>query len=104
LAILIASNFIYNSVGAIDEHSLQNLSLVVNLTKHIQLKASGVADDTDPDDFAQYFPSFTWVARDFALQMVNKDGEKITEKSYLEKALANQKGFSEQVDAKNRIR
>lgn len=39
LAILASSCFIYNSVGSIDETAIQNLSLVVNLTKHIQLKA-----------------------------------------------------------------
>jgi hypothetical protein len=37
LAILAASSFIYNSTGSIDENALQNLSLVVNLTKNIQL-------------------------------------------------------------------
>jgi hypothetical protein len=39
LAILISSFFIYNSVGSIDENALSNLSLVINLTKHIHLKA-----------------------------------------------------------------
>ncbi len=39
LAILISSSFIYNSVGSIDENALSNLSLVINLTKHIHLKA-----------------------------------------------------------------
>ena len=38
LAILASSVFIYNSVGSIDEAALQNLSLVVNLTKNIQLR------------------------------------------------------------------
>lgn len=37
LAILSSSIFIYNSVGSIDENALQNLSMVVNLTKNIQL-------------------------------------------------------------------
>lgn len=40
LAILSASAFIYNSTGSIDENALQNLSLVVNLTKSIQLNTS----------------------------------------------------------------
>ena len=39
LAILLSSYFIYNSMGSIDETSLNQLSLVVNLTKHIQLSA-----------------------------------------------------------------
>jgi hypothetical protein len=35
LALLLSSYFIYNSTGSIDENALNNLSLVVNLTKHI---------------------------------------------------------------------
>ena len=35
LAILLSSYFIYNSMGSIDENSLNQLSLVVNLTKNI---------------------------------------------------------------------
>lgn len=40
LAILSSSCFIYNSQGSIDENAVQNLSLVVNLTKHIQLRTA----------------------------------------------------------------
>ena len=36
LAMLISSFFIYNSMGQIDEAAISSLSLVVNLTKHIQ--------------------------------------------------------------------
>lgn len=43
LAILISSFFIYNSQGSIDENALSNLSLVINLTKHIHLKSQGVS-------------------------------------------------------------
>jgi hypothetical protein len=39
LVILLSSCFVYNSVGSIDENAIQNLSLVVNLTKNIQIKA-----------------------------------------------------------------
>jgi hypothetical protein len=42
LSILLSSYFIYNSVGSIDENALQNLSLVINLTKHIQIKQQGI--------------------------------------------------------------
>lgn len=104
LAVLIASCFVYNSVGSIDEQALQNISLVVNLTKHIQLKASGIQDEIDPEELSKYFPSFMWVVRDFALKLVDKDEEKISPKEYLEKALNIQKGFSEQVESKNKIR
>ncbi len=39
LAILLSSYFIYNSQGSIDEQALQNMNLVVNITKHIHLKS-----------------------------------------------------------------
>lgn len=104
LAILLSSYFIYNSVGSIDENALNSLTFVVNLTKHIQIKASGMAHDTDPEEYSQYFPSFMWVVRDFALQLLDSDGEIITPKDYLEKALSSQKGFSESIENKNRIR
>ncbi len=45
-----------------------------------------------------------WVVRDFALQMVTKDGDKINSREYLEQALASQKGFSDQIESKNKIR
>lgn len=105
LAILLSSFFIYNSVGSIDENALSSLSLVINLTRHIQLKAQGVSqEDIDPEEYSQYFPSFMWVVRDFALQLVDMEGEPITSKEYLEKALQPQKGFSDGVEQKNRIR
>ena len=106
LAILLSSYFVYNSVGSIDENALQNLSLVINLTKHIQIKqAGGIAqDDVDPEEYAKYFPSFMWVVRDFTLQLVDQEGEQISPKEYLEKALQAQKGFSDSIEQKNRIR
>lgn len=104
MAILVSSYFIYNSVGSIDENALQNLSLVINLTKHIHLKSHANNDDIDPEEYAPYFPTFMWVIRDFALQLVDQEGETISSKDYLEKALAGQKGFSESVENKNRIR
>ena len=102
MAVLISSYFIYNSVGSIDETALQNLSLVVNLTKHIHIKSQ--QHEVDSADYAMYFPSFLWVVRDFALKLVDSEGETITPKEYLEKALQPQKGFSDSVEDKNRIR
>ena len=50
LALLLSSYFIYNSTGSIDENALNNLSLVVNLTKHIQFKSHLPTDNDDYDD------------------------------------------------------
>jgi len=98
LAILASSCFIYNSVGSIDETAIQNLSLVVNLTKHIQLKATSPDEEgEDPDEIASYFPTFYWVVRDFSLQLQDPEGNTISSKDYLERALAPQNGFSDDI-------
>ena len=73
------------------------------MTKNIQLKASGIQDEVDPEELSKYFPSFMWVVWDFSLKLVDKDGDKISSKEYLEKALQPQKGFSEQIEQKNKI-
>ena len=113
LVLLLCSVFLYNSQGSIDENAIQNLSLVVNLTKHIQLKHSQQSDvnqDDDYDeevgveDYAQFLPSFYWILRDFALQLQDEDGETITANEYLGKALAPQKGFTDEIEEKNRVR
>ena len=65
LAILLSSLLVYNSVGSIDENALNNLSLVVNLSKTLQIKSGEKVED--PDEMAEYFPVFYWVVRDFAL-------------------------------------
>lgn len=41
LAILISSYFIYNSVGAIDETSINQLNLVTSLSKNIVVGSGG---------------------------------------------------------------
>jgi ribonuclease P protein component len=74
----------------------------VNLTKHIALKNN--SDDVDSEDYAQYFPSFFWIVRDFTLELVDSEGDSITSKDYLELALSDAKGFSDSVEQKNRIR
>lgn len=78
LALLLSSYFIYNSVGSIDENALSNLSFVSNLAKHIQIN-----NDTKP-----FLPSFLWVLRDFSLKLVDKFGNPITTKEYLENSLS----------------
>jgi hypothetical protein len=45
-----------------------------------------------------------WVVRDFTLQLVDAEQEPISSRDYLNNALKEQKGFSEAVEQKNRIR
>ena len=40
-ALLLSSYFIYNSVGSIDEKSLNNLNVITNLAKELQSKNVG---------------------------------------------------------------
>ena len=55
-------------------------------------------------EFANFFPSFLWVIRDFTLMLVDENGTSFNSKTYLERALTPMQGFSEGVEVKNRIR
>lgn len=102
LGLLLSSYFVFNSVNSIDENAIQNLSFIVNISKNIQL--SSQKEEVDPKDYSAYLPSFLWIIRDFALQLKNPDGEQITSREYLERCLEVQKGFSDAVEHKNKIR
>lgn len=97
-SLLLSSFFIYNSVGSIDENALNTLNLIINLAKDIQTKTGSKAEDTSS------FPAFLWVVRDFTLMLQDKNGNKINAKEYLENALELQKGSSDAVENKNKIR
>lgn len=77
LALMLSSIFIFNSTGAIDETSIESLNLIVNLSKHIQLKNQ--SEEFDEEFVASNFPSFYWVLRDFTLKLENNMGEPITQ-------------------------
>ncbi len=102
LGLLLSSFFVYNSLNSIDENAIQNLSFIVNITKNIQLTSQ--KEDLDPKDYAAFLPSFMWVIRDFSLQLKSPDGEPISSREYLERCLEMQKGFSDSVEHKNKIR
>jgi hypothetical protein len=80
-AILFSSYFVYNSVGSIDENSINNLNVIANLAKDIQ------KSNAKDDKLEEEFPSFLWLVRDFTLNMVDKSGCPIQPKEYLEQAL-----------------
>ena len=103
LATLLSSLLIYNSVGTIDENALQNISLIVNMSKQLQIR-SNPGKDYDSEDLKSYFPSFLWVLRDFALRLTDAKGNPISPRAYLESSLLPQKGTSENAETKNRVR
>lgn len=103
LALLLSSMFIYNSRGVIDASAIEDLSLVVNLTKYIQAKAHADEKKDDGSDLSVFFPDFLWVVRDFTLQL-QEDGRKVTSRDYFESALKQQPPLTEEVVQKNKIR
>lgn len=102
LSLLMWSLLVYNSVGTIDENALNSLSLVVNLSKSLQLSNKG--GDDDMEELAKHFPAFLWVLRDFSLKLEDEYKNQISPKEYLESSLKEKKGSSDQVVGKNRIR
>ena len=86
LALLLSSYFIYNSLGTIDENAMQTLSLIVNLSKQLEVGGSR-AESADLEDFQKHFPSFLWVVRDFSLRLQDEYKNTISSKQYLETAL-----------------
>ena len=87
LAMLLSSYFMFNCMNAIDENALEALSLVVNLSKYIHVNSKPSTVQEDQNLFAKYFPAFTWVIRDFALQLVDDQDNEINARQYLENSL-----------------
>jgi hypothetical protein len=101
LALLLSSYFVYNSLGSIDETALDRLSLVLELSKHIQAQTN--QQGADPYQIKMFFPSFLWLVRDFSLELVIQ-GKLVSSREYLETALQPQRGQGERVAGKNQIR
>jgi hypothetical protein len=103
ISILLSSYFIYNSIGSIDENALNTLALVINLAKDVKVRM-GDHSEEDTALLKASFPSLLWVVRDFSLKMVDANNQEITAKEYLEMALTEQKGNSDAIEKKNKIR
>lgn len=71
LVFLISSTVIYNSMGAIDELALDQLRVVTNLKNCYPVQAS--TEKT----------KLVWVLRDFALQLVDRNGFEMSPNEYL---------------------
>ena len=123
LGILLASFFVYNSMGVIDESAIDRLFLVGELTKNISLSTvknkreeeaeeepaaegeeAAEQEEVTEADLAQFFPPFLWMLRDFSLKLKDGDGKDISLHQYLETALEDRKGNGRRVDEGNRIR
>ena len=77
LALLLSSNFIFNSMNTIDENAINSLSLIINLSKELQVKKNENLAETDPEEIQKFFPSFLWVVWDFSLRLNDVHGNTI---------------------------
>ncbi|XP_024393848.1 uncharacterized protein [Physcomitrium patens] len=102
LAVLLSSMFVYNQMGGIDEAALDKLSLVTEMTKHIQVRASS-SRGASASEIGQFSPLFLWLLRDFYLDLT-EDGHRITPRDYLESALQSIPGAGKAISSKNEIR
>ncbi|XP_061452898.1 guanylate-binding protein 1-like [Rhineura floridana] len=102
LAILLSSTLVYNSMGTIDQHALEKLHYVTELTKNIKAKASSVycQEEENSAEFVRFFPDFIWAVRDFTLQL-EIEGRIVSDDGYLENALKLQQGDSEEIQTRN---
>ena len=115
LSILLSSMFIYNTMGHITSDSIEELNLVVNLTKNfMRLRPEEGEDDggegeehkkiqehteEDLEEFSTLLPSLYWVLRDFSLDL-----ESFTSSEYLEDCLRKVYGKSDPTLKKNAIK
>uniref|UniRef100_A0A8C5R9Z8 GB1/RHD3-type G domain-containing protein n=1 Tax=Leptobrachium leishanense TaxID=445787 RepID=A0A8C5R9Z8_9ANUR len=103
LAVLLSSTFVYNSVGTIDQDSLEKLHYVTELTEYIKLKSVTEKDADESPEFKRFFPNFIWCVRDFFLKL-EKEEKAITEDEYLQNSLKLKKGHSKKVADYNLLR
>ncbi|XP_074927322.1 guanylate-binding protein 1-like isoform X4 [Chelonoidis abingdonii] len=103
LAVLLSGTLVYNSLGTIDQHALEQLHYVTELTERIKVKVAGEGgrqEGEDSAEFVRFFPAFVWAVRDFTLQL-QLDGREITEDEYLENALKLKPGNSQRAQLYN---
>uniref|UniRef100_UPI00398E97A4 guanylate-binding protein 1-like n=1 Tax=Pristiophorus japonicus TaxID=55135 RepID=UPI00398E97A4 len=96
LAVLLSSTFIYNSVGTIDQNTVDKLHYVSDLTELIKVKGNDEDDSDEEIDLLKVSPAFVWVVRDFTLEL--KIGSNcVTEDQYLNHALQLKTGNGRKV-------
>lgn len=85
LTVLLSSYFMYNSIGAIDEMSINTLSLITHLIKTVALEENKKL--VSEYQISQFAPKLLWILRDFILEIKDTQGRIVTAPQYLESAL-----------------
>lgn len=106
LSVLLSSYFIYNSIGAIDENSINSLALITNLIRTVTIDDETRVENTY--QLSQYAPKFLWILRDFVLEIKDIRGQNVSPQVYLESVLTDlpvgQNGYTRNTDNSTKIR
>ncbi|KAL4491464.1 hypothetical protein ABPG72_008120 [Tetrahymena utriculariae] len=94
ISVLLASMFVYNNLGHIDEQAIESLSLVARLSENICIQKV----NENQQKLGEYFPHFFWVLRDFSLDLKG-----MTPNEYLENCLRPLSESSQEAIKKNII-
>ena len=86
LSVLGSSYFIYNSVGALSETSIDQLAVISSVAKAVIGNTSAFTA-----------PSFLWVLRDFNLRLVDEADQPVSARDYLENALREKTAVRESI-------
>ena len=89
--IIVSSTMVYNHFGAIEQFSLEQLRLGVEMKKYC----------FDQEICRMPFADLVWVARDFGLSLTDRMGVSLSEGDYFEAALKDIEGSSEEIVGKN---
>ena len=104
LAILMSSLFIFNSVGCIDEQSINQLSLTTTLSNNIAIASNKSAGKNEEYGLSYFTPKFIWLLRDFTLEIQDQQGKNINSNQYLENALIDEKTNYKNSESNKKIR
>ena len=85
LSMVLSSLFVYNSMGSIDEPSLERLSLVINLMNNLTKGDGGEGGGNQGNQGIA--PQLLWLIRDFNLATVDGNSNEISADQYLEQNL-----------------
>lgn len=80
ISILLSSLYIYNSMGVIDEHSIEQLSFLIEIQKLLF---------KNEENFTVSPPNFLWILRDFFVELKTEDEKRFNFNQYIEEALSS---------------
>lgn len=106
MTLLLSSVLMLNTKGTIDQTSLDTLRVVANIGHVLRAKSAPSSNQqskrkktdateelqANEDALGELFPALVWIVRDFALDLEDPQGRKITADQYLEAAIQDVPG------------